>query len=193
MTDARTPWRPASGPSDLDRWRRASTAAWLLGGGLLAGSFVWGVAVDVDVPPTLAVPGDGESVADATAVAGRATALAAAGFDRRLSPPPPPPSPAAVEAPKDTSRFGSLELVAITREGGELVAAIFDPVGRRLFLVPSGGSIDGTLVTAVDAREVRLSEGTRERTLRLVAAKDRPGSSAGSGGQGKPGGKAGGA
>ncbi|MBL9118535.1 MAG: hypothetical protein JNL80_01315 [Phycisphaerae bacterium] len=55
----------------------------------------------------------------------------------------------------------------------EVVAAIFDPVKQTLHLVRNGGSIDGTIITAVDAREVRLSEGKKVRTLRLVTAKER--------------------
>jgi hypothetical protein len=166
--------------SNLDRWRRASAAAWLVGGVALAAALVWGCLLDVEVQPTLPVPQGGSAPVGAPdAAKGRRETLAAASFDRRLAPSPPPPPVTAREEEKDGSRFGRFELVAISGEDGELVAAIFDPVRQSLFLVRSGGTIDGTVVTAIEPREVRLSEGTRTRTLRLVGAKERSDGKAG--------------
>ena len=160
--------------SDLDRWRRASAGAWLVGGIALAASLVWGCLADVEVEPTLPVPRDESAlVGPSDPTKGRRGAIAAASFDRRLAPAPPPPPVTAKEEPKDGSRLSRFELVAISSEGGELVAAIFDPVRQSLFLVKSGGTIDATVVTAIEPREVRLSEGARTRTLRLVTAKER--------------------
>jgi hypothetical protein len=172
MSELGATLRAPSTRGELRRWRRMSLAAWALGGVGLVASFVWGIALSVDIAPTLPVPRDGDATAAARSAGGTRSALATAGFERRLSPAPPPP-PSSKEEAKDTSRFGSLELVAISREDGELVAAIFDPVKQTLHLVRNGGSIDGTIITAVDAREVRLSEGKKVRTLRLVTAKER--------------------
>jgi hypothetical protein len=166
--------------SDLDRWRRASAGAWLVGGVALAAALVWGCLVDVEVEPTLPVPRDESAlVGPSDATKGSRESLAAASFDRRLAPAPPPPPVTAKEESKDGSRFSRFELVAISSQGGELVAAIFDPVRQSLFLVKSGGTIDATVITAIEPREVRLSEGARTRTLRLVTAKERSDGKAG--------------
>lgn len=162
----------ASGRGELDRWRRASAAAWALGGAAVVASLVWGVALDVEVAPSLPVPRGGDVAGGERTAGGTRDALATAGFDRRLSPAPPPP-PAAKEEPRDASRFGRLELVAISREEGDLVASIFDPVAQTLHQVRTGGVIGATVVAAVDAREVRLTEGAKARTLRLVTAQER--------------------
>lgn len=157
--------------SPLDRLRRMTLATWSVGLVAIGGAVLWSV-VGGAVEPRLPDPRIAPS--ETLASVGRPIEpLRQDAFAGRLSPAPPPAS--VTEAPKDTSRSGSLELVAISRVGEEFVAAIYDNGEKRLHLVRSGERIGPVAVTKVESREVVLAEGTATRSLRLMPPKPRNG------------------
>jgi hypothetical protein len=160
------------GRSPLDRLRRLTFVMWSVGLAAIGVAVLWSVAGGA-VEPRLPDPRIAPS--EALASVGRPIEpLRQDAFTGRLSPAPPPAL--VTESPKDTSRSGLLELVAISRVEGEFVAAIYDNGEKRLHLVRSGERIGPVAVTKVESREVLLAEGTATRSLRLVPPKPRDGS-----------------
>lgn len=161
--------------SPLERWSRVTIATWSLGSVAICVALfwsLWGGEVTPRLPDARVAPSDALA-ANARAV----EPIRAESFDRRLS--PAPPVVAVADVPKDTSRAARIQLLAISHVDGEYVAALYDAVENRVFLVRSGGTVGPVAVTQVNPREVTLAEGTATRTLRLEPPKPR---SAGTGG-----------
>ncbi len=101
-------------------------------------------------------------------------ALDTQSFDVRLWTPlvEKPEEPPRTEALVSASRPFRLRLVGITREDGELFAALYDPDQDRLFVVRNGDSVARYRVEGVTLAGVTLSEGDAQREL-LLQPKER--------------------
>ena len=157
----------------MARLRARMVATCILGGLAVASTMYWALSpLSVEVPE-----GAASKLLDESEMAedpGLADALDAQAFDVMLWKPlvdSPEQAPRAV-VPASASRPFRLRLVGITREDGELFAALYDPDQDRLFVVRDGDRVARYRVEGVTLAGVTLSEGNAQREL-LLQRRDR--------------------
>ncbi|TVQ55026.1 MAG: hypothetical protein EA377_04215 [Phycisphaerales bacterium] len=84
------------------------------------------------------------------------------------APPPPPPDPPQRQRPTPQPTPPQLELIAITWNGENHVAAVFIPAANELRSLQLGDEVDGFKVTLIDDRSVAIARGSVEHRLALV-------------------------
>lgn len=85
--------------------------------------------------------------------------------------PPPPQSEEPQSPPVRTARQPlTMQLIAITTDGDQRIAALFDPATDQLHLVTVGDSIDQLSITVISEIHVELDDGRGPRRLELTSA-----------------------
>lgn len=148
------------------RIRRHIRATWLFGGLALGLSALWAFG---PLGETRAAEGSGSALPQGEQ--GAATlvedALDWQAFDVELwnTPSAPQAETPGASALGQPSRPFRLRLVGITKEEGELFAALYDPEQDQLFIVKNGARVSRYQVTKLTLAGVTLSDGRGSREL----------------------------
>lgn len=151
--------RPSS-PVPPPRVPRALTAASIAS---ILACAAWGLR------PVRARPPDAPAIEAAVRVAPTArTPLDLDAFNAPVwvAPPSPPPEPEPPRPPPPPPPL-KLQLLAITREGGDVRAVLYDPDADRLSVVRAGDAVAGRRVERVEPGAVALRDFSGLRTLAL--------------------------
>lgn len=155
----------------IAKYRRATRVTWVAGGIGVSLAALWAMRAQV-TPDLPAIPTASTRTAPTVDTVSASRALP--GFAMRFSPAPPPVAPTPRVAPVETPIAQRLQLLGIVREGGALVAALYDPSDDRVHLVRDGEQIANVEVRRVESRSVLLAKGSRTRTLTLSGTEAKP-------------------